>query len=114
MSGWHMRLMQAKNAKAWDSGSAPGNGGFQFQVEYFGRPGYSTWFLGEQCGASKLSGFVEGEEKKQKMNQKYHIAIWVRDKDTVSRTNKIIDLPEPSLRCVNLTGFALNMGSHDQ
>lgn len=23
MSGWHMRLMQAKNVKAWDSGSAP-------------------------------------------------------------------------------------------
>lgn len=95
MSGWHMRLMQAKNAKAWDSGSAPGNGGFQFQVEYFGRPGYSTWFLGEQCAPSKLSGFVEGEEKKQKINQKYHIAIWVQKTRIrlYQDQNKIIDLP---------------------
>ncbi len=30
MSGWHMRLMQAKNVNAWDHGSAPGQGGFQF------------------------------------------------------------------------------------
>lgn len=95
MSGWHMRLMQAKNAKAWDSGSAPGNGGFQFQVEYFGRPGYSTWFYGEQCAPSKLSGFVEGEDKKQKMNQKYHIAIWVQKTRirVYQDQNKIIDLP---------------------
>ncbi len=95
MSGWHMRLMQAKNAKAWDHGSAPGLGGFQFQVEYFGRPGYSTWFMGEQCGPSKLSGFVEGEDKKQKMNQKYHIAIWVQKTRIrlYQDQNKIIDLP---------------------
>ncbi|MHC1732830.1 MAG: OmpA family protein [Bacteroidales bacterium] len=95
MSGWHMRLMQAKNVKAWDSGSAPGNGGFQFQVEYFGRPGYSTWFYGEQCAPSKLSGFVEGENKKQKMNQKYHIAIWVQKTRirVYQDQNKIIDLP---------------------
>ena len=42
MSGWNMRLMQARNAKAWDSGSAPGQGGFWFRVEYFGRPSYGT------------------------------------------------------------------------
>lgn len=95
MSGWHMRLMQAKNVNAWDGGSAPGNGGFQFQVEYFGRPGYNTWFYGEACSASKLSGFVEGEEKKQKMNQKYHIAIWVQKTRIrlYQDQNKIIDLP---------------------
>jgi outer membrane protein OmpA-like peptidoglycan-associated protein len=95
MSGWHMRLMQAKNAKAWDGGSAPGNGGFQFQVEYFGRPGYNTWFYGEQCAPSKLSGFVDGEEKKQMMNQKYHISIWVQKTRIrlYQDQNKIIDLP---------------------
>lgn len=96
MSGWHMRLMQAKNAKAWDGGSAPGQGGFQFQVEYFGRPGYNTWFMGEQCGPAKLSGFVEGEQLKQKMNQKYHIAIWVQKTRIrlYQDQNKIIDLPK--------------------
>ncbi len=95
MSGWHMRLMQAKNVKAWDSGSTPGNGGFQFQVEYFGRPGYNTWLYGDECSAAKLSGFVEGEEKKQKMNQKYHISIWVQKSRIrlYQDQNKIIDLP---------------------
>ncbi|MCU0458553.1 MAG: OmpA family protein [Bacteroidales bacterium] len=96
MSGWHMRLMQAKNAKAWDSGSAPGNGGFQFQVEYFGRPGYSTWFYGEACAPSKLSGYIDGDDKKQKMNQKYHIAIWVQKTRIrlYQDQNKIVDLPK--------------------
>ena len=96
MSGWHLRLMQAKNAKAWDGGSAPGQGGFQFQVEYFGRPGYNTWFLGEECGPAKLSGYVEGENLKEKMNQKYHIAIWVQKSRIrlYQDQNKIIDLPK--------------------
>jgi OmpA-OmpF porin, OOP family len=95
MSGWHMRLMQAKNVNAWDGGSAPGQGGFQFQVEYFGRPGYSTWLYGDACAAAKLSGFVEGDNLKEKINQKYHIAIWVQKTRVrlYQDQNKIIDLP---------------------
>lgn len=95
MSGWHMRLMQAKNINAWDAGSAPGQGGFQFQVEYFGRPGYSTWLYGDACAAAKLSGFVEGDNLKEQMNQKYHIAIWVQKTRVrvYQDQNKIIDLP---------------------
>mgnify|MGYP002387898519 FL=1 len=95
MSGWHMRLMQAKNVNAWDGGSSPGQGGFQFQVEYFGRPGYSTWLYGDACSAAKLSGFVEGDHLKQKMNQKYHIAIWVQKTRVrlYQNENKIVDLP---------------------
>ena len=95
MSGWHMKLMQAKNAKAWDGGSAPGNGGFQFRVEYFGRPSYHTWFLGEECGPSAMSGFVQQENFKEKMNQMYHIAIWVQKTRirVYQNQDKIIDLP---------------------
>lgn len=95
MSGWQMRLMQARNAKAWDGGSAPGNGGFKFQVEYFGRPGYSTWFYGDACTPAKLSGFVGEESLKEKINQKYHIAIWVQKTRIrlYQDQNKIIDLP---------------------
>ncbi len=66
MSGWHMRLMQAKNEKAWDSGSAPGQGGFHFQVEYFGRPSYNTWLYGTECEQLKLNGYVEGDQYKEK------------------------------------------------
>jgi len=95
MSGWHMRLMQAKNVKAWDSGSAPGNGGFQFAVEYFGRPGYNTWFYGEECSQANLSGYVQDENFKEKINQKYHIALWVQKTRirVYQDQNKIIDLP---------------------
>ncbi len=96
MSGWHMKLMQAKNAKAWDGGSAPGQGGFQFKVEYFGRPSYHTWLYGEECGKAQLSGYVDGDQYKEKLNQKYHIAIWVQKSRVrlYQDQNKIVDLPK--------------------
>jgi OmpA-OmpF porin, OOP family len=78
MSGWNMQLMQAKNVKAWDAGTAPGQGGFHFRIEYFGRPSYSTWLYGAECEQLKLSSYKDGEEFKEKINQKYHIAIWVQ------------------------------------
>lgn len=95
MSGWRMRLMQAKNAKAWDSGATPGNGGFKFTVEYFGRPSYNTWLMGE-CSSQNLSGYVDKEEFKEKINQKYHISIWVQKTRVrlYQNENKIIDLPK--------------------
>mgnify|MGYP001809564278 CR=1 FL=1 len=96
MSGWQMRLMQAKNAKAWDHGSAPGKGGFKFHLEYFGRPGYSTWLYGEECEPAHLSGNIEDENMKQKMNQKYHISIWVQKTRIrlYQDQHKMIDLPK--------------------
>ena len=96
MSGYNFRLMQAKNAKAWDSGSAPGEGGFLFKVEYFGRPSYATWLNKNECGAQKLSGFVNEEGFKEKINQKYHISIWVQKSRVrlYQNENKIIDLPK--------------------
>ncbi len=96
MSGWQMRLMQAKNVKAWDHGSAPGQGGFHFMVEYFGRPSYNTWLYGEECEQLKLNGYVDGEQYKEKMNQKYHIAIWVQKSRVrlYQDQNKIVDLPK--------------------
>lgn len=96
MSGWNMKLMQAKNAKAWDGGSAPGQGGFWFRVEYFGRPSYSTWLYGTECEKLNLRGYVEGDQYKEKLNQKYHIAIWVQKSRVrlYQDQNKIVDLPK--------------------
>jgi outer membrane protein OmpA-like peptidoglycan-associated protein len=95
MAGWSMRLMQARNVKAWDSGATPGQGGFQFSIEYFGRPGYNTWLYGTECEQSKLSGYKEGDEFKEKENQKYHIAIWVQKTRVrlYQDQNKIFDAP---------------------
>jgi OmpA-OmpF porin, OOP family len=78
MTGWNLQLMQARNVKSWDSGSVPGQGGFYFSIEYFGRPGYGTWLYGNECEQLKLSGYKEGESYKEKENQNYHIAIWVQ------------------------------------
>ena len=78
MAGWTMRLMQARNVKAWDSGSTPGQGGYWFEVAYYGRPNYGTWLYGAECEQLKTGGVKEGDGFKEKMNQKYHNAIWVQ------------------------------------
>jgi len=96
MSGWNMRLMQAKNAKAWDAGTTPGQGGFAFRIEYFGRPSYSTWLYGAECEQLKLSAYKDGDEFKEKINQKYHIAIWVQKSRIrlYQNQDKLFDAPK--------------------
>jgi OOP family OmpA-OmpF porin len=96
MSGWQMRLMQAKNVKSWDAGSAPGEGGFHFMIEYFGRPSFSTWLNKEECQELKLSSYKEGDEFKEKENLKYHIAIWVQKSRVrlYQDQNKLFDIPK--------------------
>jgi OmpA-OmpF porin, OOP family len=96
MSGWNMRLMQAKNVKAWDAGTVPGQGGFAFRIEYFGRPSYSTWLYGKECEQLKLSSYKDGEEFKEKINQKYHIAIWVQKSRIrlYQNQDKLFDAPK--------------------
>jgi len=78
MAGWSMRLMQAKNVKSFDYGSTPGQGGYWFSIAYYGRPDYGTWLYGTECEQLKTGGSKDGEEFKEKINQKYHIAIWVQ------------------------------------
>ena len=96
MSGYQFRFMQANNARGWDSGTAPGKGGFRFNVEYFGRPGYSTWFYKEDCRPAALSAYKDEPIYKQQENQKYHIAIWVQKSRIrlYQDQNKLIDLPK--------------------
>ena len=96
MAGYHMRFMQAKNVKGWDHGTTPGNGGFNLNVEYSGRPSYSTWFIKEECQDLKLSGYKDEEVYRQKENQKYHIAMWIQKSRirVYQDQNKMIDLPK--------------------
>jgi OOP family OmpA-OmpF porin len=96
MAGWNMLLMQAKNVRAFDTGSAPGKGGYWFQVEYFGRPSYGTWLYGTECDDLNSRGYKEGEEFKEKMDQKYHIAIWVQKTRVrlYQDQNKLFDTPK--------------------
>ncbi len=96
MGGYLVRLMQAKNARAWDSGSAPGEGGFCLNVEYSGRPTYHTWLNKTDCQNLKLNGYKDDAMYSQKQNQKYHIAMWVQKSRIrlYQDQNKMIDLPK--------------------
>ena len=114
MEGYIMRLFQAKNVKAWDAGSAPGMGGFKLNVEYFGRPSYSTWFIKEGCGPTALSGYKDGDVFKQKVDQKYHIAIWVQKSRirVYQNETKLIDLPKAfQTDCIKLDRLRFEYGS---
>ncbi len=95
MGGYYLRLMQAKNVKAWDSGSSPGNGGFCLHIESSGRPTYHTWFLKADCQPTNLSGYKDDKIYYQKENQKYHIAMWIQKSRirVYQDQNKMIDLP---------------------
>lgn len=93
--GFMIRLMQAKNVKSWDGGTVPGNGGFQFHTDY-GRPFYSTWLFGSECEKLKLDGFKDDEMYKQKVEIKYHIAIWVQKSRLrlYQNQDKVFDIPK--------------------
>lgn len=114
MSGYYVRLYQAKNAKAWDSGSAPGEGGFLFRIEYTGRPTYSTWLNKQGCQELKLGGYLDNRENFQKINQKYHIAIWVQKSRIrlYQEQNKLIDLPKAMpVDCIKPDRLRLEYGA---
>jgi OOP family OmpA-OmpF porin len=106
MQGYSFRLLQAINLKGFDHGSVPGDAGFNFKVEYYGTLRYSTYINlagGEGLG---LSGSKDGDESKQKINTKYHIAIWVQKARVrlYQNEDKVFDLP----RAFNVPGVKMN------
>ncbi len=96
MGGYIFRLFQSINQKSWDWGAIPGKAGFAFTVEYFGRPSHRTYINSDEGQDLGLEGYVENDAYKQKINQKYHIAIWVQKSRVrlYQEQNKIIDLPK--------------------
>jgi OOP family OmpA-OmpF porin len=96
MQGYNLRVMQSINQKSFDPGGVPGHAAFRFGVEYFGRPNYTTYINGDEGQGLGLNGYKDGEEFKQKENQKYHIAIWVQKARVRLYQNeiKLLDLPK--------------------
>jgi OOP family OmpA-OmpF porin len=95
MSGYDFRLIQSTNPKAYDPGAIPGDAGFLFTCEYSGRPGYRTYINSDGGEGMALDGMKDDEKLYQKVDQKYHIAMWVQ-KGRVRlylEQNKLIDLP---------------------
>ncbi len=96
MAGYYFRLYQCINPKAWDGGAVPGKAGFNFAVEYTGRPTYRTYINNDEGEELGVTGYIDNEELKQNKEQKYHIAVWVQKSRVrlYQEQNKIIDLPK--------------------
>jgi OmpA-OmpF porin, OOP family len=96
MAGYGFRLMQSKNANSFDYGSVPGQAGFAFYVEYFGRPGYRTYINSDEGANLGVTGYIDEEKYKQKVETKYHISVWVQKSRVrlYQNESKIIDLPK--------------------
>lgn len=101
MAGYMIRLFKCKNERAWDGGSITGDAGFIFNTEYYGTPTYRAYINRPEDEHIDFSGTNDDAANKQKLNQKYHIAIWVQKTRLRLYLNesKLFDLP----RAVSLT-----------
>jgi len=106
MAGYTFRLMQSVNANAYDWGSIPGEAGFAYVVEYFGRPNYRTYINQDGAAELGLTGYLDGEKYVQKLHQKYHIAIMVQKARIKLYQDEIkaVDLP----RAFNFPGVKMD------
>ncbi len=96
MSGYSFRLYQCNNARAFDGGSVPGKSGFEFVIPYYGTPGYRSYINLDGADGMGLNGVRDEDNLKQKVNQKYHMALWYQ-KGRVrlyQDQNKLFDLPK--------------------
>lgn len=95
MGGWSFRLMKCINQKSWDGGAVPGNAGFHFGVEYFGRAFYRAYNNKLDGEFWDQKGNNDDEKNYQKKDQKYHISVWVQKTRVRVYQNeiKIFDVP---------------------
>ncbi len=104
MGGWSFRLMKCINQKSWDGGAVPGNAGFAFGVEYFGRPYYRAYNNKLDGEFWDQKGNMDDEKNYQKKDQKYHMSVWVQKTRVRVYQNetKIFDvpraLPDPAVK----------------
>ena len=104
MGGWSFRLMKCINQKSWDGGAVPGNAGFAFGVEYFGRPYYRAYNNKLDGEFWDQKGNNDDEKNYQKKDQKYHMSVWVQKTRVRIYQNetKIFDVPrafpDPSVK----------------
>ncbi len=95
MGGWGFLLMKCINQKSWDGGAVPGNAGFEFQVEYFGRPNYRAYNNKLDGEFWDQKGYNEDDKIKQTKDQKYHMSVWVQKTRVRIYQNetKLFDVP---------------------
>jgi len=104
MAGWSFRLMKCINQKSWDGGAVPGNAGFHFGVEYFGRAFYRAYNNKLDGQFWDQKGFNDDQKTYEKLDQKYHISVWVQKTRVRIYQNeiKMFDapraIPDPSVK----------------
>jgi len=96
MAGWSFRLMQSINVRSFDHGAVPGKAGFNFEVEYFGRPNYRSYINSEEGDDLGLGGFKDDKQVYESENKLYHISLWVQKSRVrvYQDQNKLFDLPK--------------------
>ena len=96
MSGFTFRLMKCYNVRSFDPGAVPGKAAFSFYVEYYGRTGYRTYINGSEGEGLGLSSLREEKETYERLDQKYHISIWMQKSRVRLYQNetKLFDLPK--------------------
>jgi outer membrane protein OmpA-like peptidoglycan-associated protein len=95
MGGYDILLYKLKSKNTLDGGSVPGDAGFWFKCEYYGTPRYRSYCHGTEDEKFDISGSNDEEKNKQKLNEKYHVSIWVQ-KTRIRlylNENKLFDLP---------------------
>jgi len=96
MSGYEVRIYKAINLNSIDGGSVPGESGFAYDVEYYGRSNYRAYWHGTEDNYLDISGKFDEEKYHQKANRKYHISIWVQKTRIrlYQDDKKLFDLPK--------------------
>jgi OmpA-OmpF porin, OOP family len=95
MAGYSLLLYKFKSKNTLDGGSVPGESGFWFNVEYYGTPRYRAYSFGAEDDKFDISGSNDEEKNLQKLNQKYHVSMWVQKTRMrlYLNENKLFDLP---------------------
>jgi OmpA-OmpF porin, OOP family len=95
MAGYSLLLYKFKSKNTLDGGSVPGEAGFWYDVAYYGTSSYRAYSLGEDDDKFDISGRNEEEKNNQKLNQKYHVSMWVQKARIrlYLNENKLFDLP---------------------
>jgi outer membrane protein OmpA-like peptidoglycan-associated protein len=113
MAGYTIRLFKCKNQRAWDGGAIPGDAGFSFTTEYYGTPRYRAYINAPESEDIDISGSNDDEGNKQKINQKYHISIWVQKTRLRLYLNesKLFDLPRAISTTSKFDRFRIDEGA---
>ena len=113
MAGYMIRLYKCKNERAWDGGSIPGDAGFSFTTEYYGTPRYRAYINAPESEHIDFSGSNDDEGNKQKINQKYHVSIWVQKTRLrlYLNENKLFDLPRAISTTSKFNRFRIDDGA---